>query len=227
MFLGYRLSGVPNVIAAWTFAAYLAAYAAAIWREKSIALPMGIAYGAYVAANLVFFQMRTGAMGENPAFGIAYSVLALGVSWGAVVTMFREGYADKDSAPGRIVLRSFALLFALMAFSNFLKLFEYSDSTGFVFLGQRLAGTANTIAALGFSGFLAFYAHCIWWERRPAVTLGALYALYVIVNLALWTVRKPEGVESSAFFAIAYFTSAVGVSGGAALLLQRHKDRYA
>jgi hypothetical protein len=227
VFLGTRLSGLPNVVAAWTFAAYLAAYAAAIWRERSIALPMGIAYAGYVVANLIFFEARTGAMSEGLAFGLMYSVVAIGVSWGAVALMLREGFAEKDAAAGRVVLRSFALLFALMAFSNFMKVFAYSDTAGFVLLGQRLTGTANVAATLTFAAFLAYYAYCVWSEKRPAVALGAFYALYVLANLVLWTYRKPDGAERPLFFLVSYTVGAVGVSGGAALLLQKYKDRYA
>ena len=44
VFFGRRLSGTPNLIAAWSFAVFLFAYAAALWRERTQALPMGIAY---------------------------------------------------------------------------------------------------------------------------------------------------------------------------------------
>jgi len=80
VFLGYRLSGPPNVVAAWSFAAYLLAYASALWREKGHALPMGIAYACYVSANLFLFQIRMAPTDNNPLFGIVYAALALGVS---------------------------------------------------------------------------------------------------------------------------------------------------
>jgi hypothetical protein len=108
-----------------------------------------------------------------------------------------------------------------------MKVFAYTDTAGFVVLGQRLTGTANVVGTLTFAGFLAYYAHCVWWEKRPAVALGAFYALYVLVNLVLWTYRKPDGAERPLFFLISYTVGALGVSGGAALLLQKYKERYA
>ena len=226
VFLGNRLSGAPNLVAAWCFAAYLAAYASGLWREKGYALPMGIAYACYVAANVFLFQIRMAATDNNPIFGIIYVIIAVGVSWGAVVFMIRSGFAEKEAAPGRIILRTFALLFALMALSNTLKVFVYTDTVGFVLLGQRLVGTANIVGTLGFAAFLAAYAYCIWSERRPAVAMGTFYALFVIANLVLWNFRKPEGPEPSLMFIIPYLVSAIGVSSGAALLLRRYRDRY-
>lgn len=88
---GERLSGTANAIAGPAFALYLAAYAAAIWRMRPIALPMGTAYAAYVVVNLVLFVVRTPqppGMGAR-LFGLVYSVVAIGVSAGAVVLLRR------------------------------------------------------------------------------------------------------------------------------------------
>jgi hypothetical protein len=227
VFMGRRLEGTPNLIAGWSFALYLAWYAASLWKEKASALPIGIAYGAYVAANLFLFMLRMPApTGGQRIFGIVYTVVALGGAWGAVWAMVRAGYAGRDAAPGRILLRSFALLFALMALSNLLKPFAYTDTVGFVLLGQRLEGTANAIAALVFSGLLAVYAWSIWTENRRALALGIAYAAYVVVNLVLWNFRKPEGSDAPLLFAIPYLISAIGVSGGAAALLWKHRARF-
>ena len=43
VFFGRRLTGTPNLIAAWAFAVFLFGYAAALWRERTAALPMGVA----------------------------------------------------------------------------------------------------------------------------------------------------------------------------------------
>jgi hypothetical protein len=156
VFMGRRLEGTPNLIAAWSFAVFLAWYAASLWREKAAALPLGIAYAAYVSANLFLFALRMPApTGNARLFGLAYTVVALGCAWGAVVLMIRSGFAAMDRSPGRILLRSFALLFAWMALSNTLKPFATSAETGFVLLGHRLAGTPNTVAALTFAALLA------------------------------------------------------------------------
>jgi hypothetical protein len=226
VFFGRRLSGTPNLIAGWSFALFLFGYAAALWRERTEALPMGIAYAGYVAANLFLFQLRTPAVeGNAKLFGIVYTLLAIGVSWGAVVLMLRAGYAQRDGVAGRVVLRAFALLFALMALSNVLKPFAYTETTGFVLLGHRLTGTPNVVVSLSFAAFLAFYARAIWTERRIALPLGTAYALYVIANLVLWNFRAPPGTVTPLIFGLPYLVSAIGVSSGAALLLRRHRDR--
>ena len=226
VFFGRRLSGTPNLIAAWTFAGFLSAYAAALWRERTAALPMGIAYAAYVSANLFLFQLRMPAIEGNARwFGIVYSVAALGFSWGAVVTMVRAGFASRDGVPGRVALRACALLFALMALSNLLKPFAYTETVGFVLFGQRLSGVPNVVGALVFAAFLATYAQAIWAERRRALPLGIAYALYVVANLLLWNFRKPEGTVTPLVFMLPYLVSAIGVSGGAAYLLWKQRGR--
>ncbi|MFN2427276.1 MAG: hypothetical protein ABR587_12605 [Candidatus Binatia bacterium] len=229
VFMGRRLDGTPNLIAGWTFAIFLATYALALWRRSAAALPLGIAYAAYVSANLFLFTLRMPPPADSgqAAFGIAYTVVALGCAWGAVVVMVRSGFAEIDPAPGRIALRTFALLFALMALSNALKPFAYTEDVGFVLLGQRLAGAANTTAAVTFSALLATYAASIWSERQLALKLGIAYAAYVVVNLVMWSFRKPEGVETPMLYGILYLISAIGVSSGAAALLWKHRTRLA
>lgn len=226
VFLGRRLAGTPNLIAGWSFALFLASYSVCLWRENAAALPLGIAYAAYVSANLFLFSLRSPSpSGGARLFGIVYMAVALGGAWGAVEAMRRSGFVQKDATPGRMLLRSFALLFALMALSDALKPFVYTPETGFVLFGQRQTGTANTVAALTFSTLLATYAASIWAEKRVALQLGVAYALYVLANLILWNFRKPEGTETSLAFALPYLVSAIGVSSGAALLLWRHRAR--
>ncbi|MFN2377355.1 MAG: hypothetical protein ABR538_12515 [Candidatus Binatia bacterium] len=228
VFFGRRLGGMPNLIAAWSFGVFLLCYAANLWKEKAAALPLGIAYGAYVVANLFLFTLRSPApTGNAVVFGIAYTIFALGGAWGAVYAMKKAGFAERDAAPGRLLLRSFALLFALMALSNALKPFAYTSEVGFVFLGERLAGMPNTIAAVTFAAILATYAAAIWSERRLALKIGVAYAAYVIVNLVLWTVRKPEGADAPLIYALPYLVSAIGVSSGSAWLLWKHRGRLA
>ncbi|MBI5506013.1 MAG: hypothetical protein HY899_14545 [Deltaproteobacteria bacterium] len=226
VFLGRRLEGTPNLLAGWSFAVFLAAYAMALWRDRIQALPMGLAYAGYVSANLYLFTLMMPApQGNRQIFGIVYSLLALAGAWGAVAVMLREGFVRRERETGRILLRSFALLFALMALSDALKPFAYTPTTGFVLFGQRLSGTANTIAALSFSALLACYAHAIWNEKRRALPLGIAYAAYVAANLLLWNLRKPEGSTTPLLFALPYLVSAIGVSSGAALLLRKHRHR--
>jgi hypothetical protein len=89
-----------------------------------------------------------------------------------------------------------AVLFALLGISNLLKPLQIGgQQTGFVFFGQRLAGTANTILGPLFGIALLAYAVGIWRMRRWALPLGWGYAGYVLVNLFLFTVRNPEGLR--------------------------------
>jgi hypothetical protein len=86
VFLGRRLSGAANAIMGPLFGIYLLLYAYRIWRMERSALVMGYVYAAYVIINLILFNLR------NPVppgigylvFGIVYSIIAIGVSSGAV-----------------------------------------------------------------------------------------------------------------------------------------------
>ena len=122
-------------------------------------------------------------------------------------------------------LTIFAMLFALIALSNFSKPFRHRADIGFVFLGTRLTGVPNLIAAPLFGTILAVYAYGIWTMRKFALPIGYFYAAYVILNLLLFNVRT--GVVGSAHpsiaFMLAYVVIAIGVSSGSALLLNRRK----
>jgi hypothetical protein len=90
---GERLAGTANALAGTACGLYLLAYAASMWTMRRFALPMGIAYATYVTLNLVLFTVRN----EVPpgagylAFAVAYSSIALLVSWGTVYLLVRHG----------------------------------------------------------------------------------------------------------------------------------------
>jgi hypothetical protein len=122
-----------------------------------------------------------------------------------------------------VVLTIFAILFALMALSNFSKPLHMSPNVGFVFLGTKLTGTANLIAGLAFGALLAIYAYGIWTMRRFALPIAHFYATYVILNLLLFTINnRGTGLPPLAGW-IGYILVAVGVSLGSAVLLTRRK----
>lgn len=127
-------------------------------------------------------------------------------------------------------LSIFAVLFALLAVSNLLKPLQLGDEqiTGFVFFGQRLTGTANMIAGPLFGIYLFVYAFGIWRMKRFALPMGHAYATYVVLNLILFTANnvRPPG-PGYLIFGIVYAIVAVGVSGGAAYLLTKHKAELA
>src|SRR5438552_19210222 len=95
--------------------------------------------------------------------------------------------AERGSA-----LTVFAVLFLVLAISNFLKPLQIGAQTGFVFLGRRLTGTANAVMGPLFGLYLLVYAIGIWRMRGYALTMGALYAAYVVVNLILFNFRMPR-----------------------------------
>jgi hypothetical protein len=59
--------------------------------------------------------------------------------------------------------------------------------------------------------------------RRYARILGYAYAIYVTINLALFSARNPPP-QSEMIFAIAYIVFALALSWGTAVLLSRHKE---
>lgn len=122
-------------------------------------------------------------------------------------------------------LTIFAVLFVVLAVSNFLKPLQILGAqTGFVFFGERLTGTANMIAGPLFGLYLLLYAWAIWNMRRFAIPLAHAYALYVVLNLLLFTANNPHppGV-GYLIFMIVYAVIAIGVSVSAAVLLTKRK----
>ena len=133
----------------------------------------------------------------------------------------------QHTAAGRDrTLTVFAVLFALLAVSNFLKPLQIGGSrTGFVLLGQRLTGTANAILGPLFGLYLLVYAAGIWRMRRYALAMGWAYAAYVVVNLLLFNVLTPRPPGAGYLvFGLVYVGVAVGVSSGAAWALTKRKD---
>ena len=127
-------------------------------------------------------------------------------------------------------LTIFALLFLLMALSNFGKPFAHNSGVGFVFFGTRLSGMANMIVAPIFGIMLVVYAYGIIAMRKFALPLGIAYATYVIVNIAMFVVRYHGSAimqEHSWAYLVPYPFVALGVSSGAARLLYRRKDNLA
>jgi hypothetical protein len=225
VFFGRRLSDAPNLVAGLAFGTYLALYAEALWKKRVHALPMGIAYAGYVCINMALFTMRSPELvADSKLFGITYVIVAAGTSIGAVIALLRENVA-RDAQQYETILKTFALLFGLMALSNFLKPFAYTETTGFVLFGARTSGATNVIASCTFAVFLLIYAQAIWTEKRRALAFGGIYAVYVVANLVLWTFRKPEGADNPLLFLVFYLLIAVGVSGGAAGLLYRVRER--
>ena len=125
------------------------------------------------------------------------------------------------------LLTVLALLFGLLAVSDLAKPLEASLGgglrPGFVLFGHRLSGTANAVVGPLFGLYLLVYAAGIWRLRRWALPIGVVYAIYVIVNLTLFTFRDPEPMHEGVLFGVIYAVVAVGVSWGAVWLLSQRR----
>jgi hypothetical protein len=92
VFLGYRLDAFGSAILGPLFGLFLIAYAYGIWTMRRWVLPLAHFYATWVVLNLILFSFVT----ESPstpgkiAFGIVYSIVAIGVSAGAAVILTRR-----------------------------------------------------------------------------------------------------------------------------------------
>ena len=121
------------------------------------------------------------------------------------------------------LLTTFAILFALLAISNISKPFS-GGRAGFVFLGTRTSGLANAILGPAFGIYLAIYAIGIWRQRRFAVPMAWAYAIWVPINIFLFTMKSPQGWKPIGF-GIIYTSIAVGVTWASAIILTRRKEQ--
>jgi hypothetical protein len=122
------------------------------------------------------------------------------------------------------LLTTSAVLFTVLAISNFSKPFHLDPNAGFVFFGMKTHGLANAILGPAFGLILIFYALGIWRMRRWVIPIAVAYAAYVIVNLLLFSIRDSGSRnQSSAGFMLVYIAIAIGVSSGSAILLYRRR----
>jgi hypothetical protein len=120
-----------------------------------------------------------------------------------------------------MLLRTFAVLFAVLAVSNVTKVFEFEPEHGLVFLGRRQSGAPNMVLAPIFGAYLATYAWGLWNARRFALPMGIAYAGWVPLNMYLFTVRSPEELGTNSLFGVTYMVLAMAISLGAAVALMR------
>jgi hypothetical protein len=111
-----------------------------------------------------------------------------------------------------------AVLFFLLALSNFLKPVMADAHTGFVFFGHRLSGMPNAILGPAFGILLVVYGITIWQMRRLALPLGWVYAAYVVANGILFSMYTTDPPPSPAFM-VATVVLGLGVPIGSAILL--------
>ena len=119
-----------------------------------------------------------------------------------------------------------AILFAILAVSDILKpLHLEGPTTGLVFFGKRLSGTPNAVLGPILGIILLTYAAGIWLMRRYALYLGYAYAIYVTINLVLYSARNPPPAsQGERIFGLVYFVLALASSWGTAVLLRRSKE---
>ena len=125
---------------------------------------------------------------------------------------------------GRL-LTILAVSFGFLAVSNLLKpLGLEGETTGLVFLGRRLSGTANLVLGPLFGLVLGVYAWSVWNLRRVALPIAYAYAAYVVANLALYATREPvaDGPGGIPAF-VGYAVLAIGASAASALVLTRRR----
>jgi hypothetical protein len=94
-------------------------------------------------------------------------------------------------------LTTVAMLFVLLAMSNFLKPVLASAQTGLVFFGHRLSGLPNDILGPVFGFILVALAILIWRMRRPAIPLAWAYTAYVVANTVLYAIINPPGAAGA------------------------------
>lgn len=127
-----------------------------------------------------------------------------------------------------VALTIFAVLFLLLAISNFLKPVLENAQTGFVFFGTRTSGTANLILGPLFGVILLVYAGGIWWLKKYAMPLAWLYAVYVIINMALFSRNAPPP-RNGREIAVALGSVVIGIAIplAAAIILTRRRPELA
>lgn len=123
-----------------------------------------------------------------------------------------------------ILLTVLAILFALAAIQDILKpLHLEGPTTGLVFLGTRLSGSGNVVMSILLGIFLATYAVGVWRMNRYALTLGFIYALYVVFNIVVFPIRYAGQDNGSVAFLVVFIILAIAIPWAAAILLWRRR----
>lgn len=121
-----------------------------------------------------------------------------------------------------VTLTIFAILFGLLAVSNFLKPFLHGGT--FVFLGTKTTGAANAIFSILFGIILAAYACGIWTMRKFALVIAYFFFPWVVLNTVLFAMKnRPADPQPSPIAVIA--TIAIGIGVPLATLIILHRRR--
>ena len=120
-----------------------------------------------------------------------------------------------------VTLTIFALLFGLLAISNFSK--PLSHSANFVFLGTKMTGMGNAVMGPLFGLLLLVYAYGIWTMRRYALPVAYIYTGWVVVNMVLFSMKNRNTPQPSPIIAIVTIAIGIGVPLATAIILSRRQ----
>ena len=124
-----------------------------------------------------------------------------------------------------LLLTALAILFALAAIQDLLKpLHLEGPTTGLVFLGTRLSGSANLVMSVVLAIFLASYAVGVWRMNKYALTLGFIYAVYVLFNIVVFSIKYAGEDNGSPAFLFGFVISAIAIPWVTVILLWRRRD---
>ena len=126
-----------------------------------------------------------------------------------------------------VLLTVAAVLFALLAVSDFLKPLTENDRTGVVVFGFRQHGLADAILGPLLGAVLLAYATGILLMRRFAIPLGWIYAVFVIANLILFRIFNPPKTHNEMIFGFGFMIAAIAITVGTALILTRRRSELA
>jgi hypothetical protein len=120
-----------------------------------------------------------------------------------------------------------AILFVVLAASDFTKVFQHSrdPGLGLVILGHRFVrSSANLVLGPMFGAFLLLYAYGIWTMKRWVIPISIFYAFYVPVNEVLfWSLHQlqPPRIRFILFYLFVSLTGSIGT----ALYVAYHEDQ--
>ena len=120
-----------------------------------------------------------------------------------------------------VTLTIFAVLFALLAISDFLKPFHLELNEGFVFLGTKLTGAANAVMGPLFGIILLVYSYGIWAMRKFALQVAYIFLLWVLLNMTLFAVKN-QSTQALAANLVAAIVG-IGVPLASAIVLHRRR----
>lgn len=129
-----------------------------------------------------------------------------------------------DEPPRDRVFCGLAICFWLLAVSNLLKPLQFHGEGAFVLLGTRLAGGDNLPWSLAFAAYLVVYGLGLWYMKRFALGLAHAYAIYVILNSAMYWRYNPPSGSGETILAVVYTLIAMTGSAGTAVLLSMRRD---